>query len=153
MITFETWADYLRNHPDADLYNKNAKSIADLHDHSMDPVETFTRVSESPTLIVLLGNPIEDGFQAIFNLYTTGNDLLKKSKNFNALMGFGKKAIPIRVDPKLLFKFSSAERPVPTFRDLIMVKSTEEVKNLEKERSRRKFQTMPSYLQNSQRHY
>ena len=63
---------------------------------------------------------------------------MKKSKKFNALMGFGKKAIPVRVDPKLLFKFSSTERPVPTFRDLIMLKSTEEIKNVEKGKIKKK---------------
>ena len=108
-ITLETWVNYLCYHPEAELYNESAKSIADLHDHAMDPVDTFTRVSESLTLVVLSGNPVENGFQSIFNLYTTGNDLLKKLKKFNALMGFGKRAIPVRVDPKLLFKFLSAE--------------------------------------------
>ena len=80
-ITLETWADYLRDHPKAEQYNENAESIADLHDHTMKPVDTFTRISESPTLVVLSGNPVEDGFQSIFNLYTTGNDLLKNRKN------------------------------------------------------------------------
>ena len=79
-ITLETWADYLRNHPEAELYNENSKSIPELHDPTMNPVDTFTRVSESPTLVVLSGNPVENGFQSIFNLYTTGSDLLKNRK-------------------------------------------------------------------------
>ena len=58
----ETWADYLRDHQDAELYNENAESIADLHDHTMNSVNTFTRVSDSPTLVVLSGNSVEDGF-------------------------------------------------------------------------------------------
>ena len=131
-ITLDTWADYLRHHPEAELYNENAESIAALHDHTKDPIETFTKISESPTLVVLSGNPVEDGFQSVFNLFSTGSNLLKKSKKFNALMGFGKKAIPVRVDPKSLFKFSSTTRQVPDFKDLVMVESVDDIKNLKK---------------------
>ena len=133
----ETWADYLRDHPEAELYNQNAESIANLHDHTRHPVETFTRISESPTLVVVSRNPVEDGFQSIFNLYTTGNDLLKKSRRFNALVGFGRRAIPVRVDPKSLFKFSPS-RLVPGFKNLIISESIEDIKMLKKGKTKKR---------------
>ena len=94
-------------------------------------METFVKVAESTTLVVLSRDPIENGIQAIFHLFTTGNALLKKTKKYGALMGVGKRAVPVRVDPKSLFKYSLADQPVPPFKDLLMITSTEEIEKIE----------------------
>ena len=125
-----SWADYLRNHPDATQYSDNAKSIAELQDHAVDPTETFLKVAESPTLVVISRDPIDNGVQSVFNLFTLGNKILKQTKKFGALMGFGKRAVPVRIDPKALFKYSSSERPIPSFKELLMINTTEEVEKL-----------------------
>ena len=45
-------------------------------------------------------------------------------------MGFGKRATPVRVDPKALFNYSSQDRPVPPFSELLRLSSTEAVEGL-----------------------
>ena len=120
----------LCNHPDAEQYSKNAVSISKLQDHYVDLSESLGKMEDSPTLVVISRDPIDGYVQAVFHLFAMGNQILKKSIKFGALMGFSKRATPVRVDPKSLFYYSSQDRPVPPFSKLLKVSSTEVVEEM-----------------------
>ena len=113
------WATYLRNHQDREDYNKNAGSLADLSDEKINQETIFLRTAESPTIVVASKSAVDNNIQPIFNLFTTGNTILKSSRKFGAFIGFGETATPITVLPKMLFSFSS-QKFVPPFKDLLL---------------------------------
>ena len=89
------------------------------------------RTAESPTIVVASKSAVDNNIQPIFNLFTTGNTILKSSRKFGAFIGFGETATPITVLPKMLFSFSS-QKFVPPFKDLLLAESKDDFKNLKK---------------------
>ena len=45
-------------------------------------------------------------------------------------MGFRKQAVPVQIDPKYLFYYSSGERAIPEFRNLIRIETMEAIEQL-----------------------
>ena len=90
-------------------------------------IKILENISNSPSLAVLSKNAIDGKVQTFFHLFSTGNNILKKEMKFGALMGFEKEATTILIDPISAFKYSSGERPIPPFKTLLQISTTEEI--------------------------
>ena len=148
-----TWSTYLRNHGSFKAYNQNCGSIANIIRPKESPIANFRRLCENPTLVIMTMSQLNPQVQSAHSCSIIGNTLTDSTPRFMGLTGFGEKAIPIQFDDKNIFPPSSTATPVPTFHDLMQIKTIEDIENLNQPNQSNKkkvksFCVLPPFLTN-----
>ena len=125
------WSTYFDNHPSRDDYNKNCKSIATLINTKESILSNFRLLSENPTLTVMFKSQLDSQIQTIHSCSIIGNTVINNPR-FMGLIGFSERAIPVQIAEKSLDPSSPATIPSPTFLELMKVRSTNDVDELNK---------------------
>ena len=67
-----------------------------------------------------------------FNFFKMENSILRQGIKFVAMIGFGKRATTVSVDPDALFKFLTVKKNIPPFKDLLQAELNEDFKKLKR---------------------
>ena len=102
-----TWAEFLKNHKDNEEYNKVAVEVADLCKPMGDKNQAFSKLTKTQPLVVVSKRAVDWTAKYLFNFFNMGNSISKHGIKFVAMIGFGKRATPVSVDPTL---HSSSQR-------------------------------------------
>ena len=146
-----TWSIYLKNHGTYKAYNQNCGSISTLIKPKDSAITNFWLLCENPTLALMTINQLGPQIQTAHSCSILGNTLTNSTTRFMGLTGFGKKAIPIQFDHKNIFPPTSTATPVPTFQDLMKIKTTKDIEELDhtnqtNKRKVKSFCVLPPFL-------
>jgi len=124
------WRDYLSTHKDREEYERNADQIQSIVDGKAQAAENFLDLCDHPTLVVLTRSPTDEDVQISFYHSTRKSELLKKTHERLALVGFGRRACAMKVDPKAMFRLSTKKQRVPAFNAIMNCTNMEDIDGL-----------------------
>jgi len=124
------WQDYLSTHKDKMEYEKNADQIQSIIDNKVQAPANFLDLCDHPTLAVLTRSLAGKEVQVSFYHAVKKNKLLTKTHDRFALVGFGRRACAMKIDPKEMFKQSSKNKKIPSFNRIMKCDSTGDIESL-----------------------
>ena len=124
-----SWKKFLLSHPDNDEYNKIADEIQLLIDTNNKAENNFRTITEHPSLILLSKSCSGKEVQASFNHSIKKTKLIGGENEYLALLGFGPRACPMKIDIKEIFSVSK-EKKSPSFEQIMSCRNEDDVKNL-----------------------
>ena len=124
------WRDYLSTHKDKEEYERNADQIQSIVDGKAQASANFLDLCDHPTLVVLTRSPTDKDVQISFYHSTRKSELLTKTQERFALVGFGRRACAMRVDPKEMFRQPTKKQKVPSFNTIMNCASIEDISGL-----------------------
>ena len=125
-----TWSTYLSNNGSYKAYNQNCNSIANIIKPKDSTIANFRILCENPTLAFVTMSQLNPRVQTTHSCSIIGNTLTNSTPRFMGLTGFGKRAIPIQFDEKNIFPPPSTATPVPTFQDLMQIRTIKHIEDL-----------------------
>ena len=147
-----SWRNFLLfNTARADLDQNNDVIQQRFSDQNLAPNEKFNILAEHKTLVVLTCNPIGKEVQATFFHHLLRDGFKQVHPDCVGLMGFGKNASAVRINPDTFFAIIKTPKPVPTMKSFLEIKGEDEFRNLQPEQSdkqviRNKFAVLPPFL-------
>ena len=127
---FETWKDFLLRNPDRLAYDEKADCIQNLIDIEESAVNNFRLLSENKALVCISKSQMGKNLQLTFYHSIKKPAILSTESEYFALTGFSSRASAVRLDPKDLFKLSTKKFNFPSFEQLMLIKSEEDIKQL-----------------------
>ena len=125
------WSDYLKIHPSNQDYDTNAAALQSLISNSESPENSFRHLNENKTIICITKSAFDGHLQATFNHTVKKTSFMQKDPDCLALTGFGARAMAVRLDPKEVFKHPQKKVAVPSFRDMLKCRTTDDISNLQ----------------------
>ena len=99
-----------------------------LIDKKTDRLVAFTKLTEAQPLVVVSKSVAGGAAHYLFNFFKLGNSILRKGMQFVAMIGFGKRATTVLVDPDALFIFPLRKEYSPPFAELLRAKAEDDLK-------------------------
>ena len=124
------WSDYLRAHPSNQDYDTNAEALQTLISQKETPENAFRHLTDNKPIVCLSKNDSNGHLQAHFNHTTKRTSIAIQDPDYLALAGFGRRAMPVKLNPKEIFKRQKTKVFVPTLRDILKCKIIDDVKAL-----------------------
>ena len=125
------WKDYLKFHPANQDYDTNAAMLQKLISNSETPLNSFRHLNENKTLVCISKNLFDGNLQATFNHTIKKTSFTQMEPDCLALTGFGERALAVKLDPKEIFKYPQKKVAVPTFREMLKCRTTDDVMKLQ----------------------
>ena len=124
-----SWKEFLLSHADNTEYNKISDEIQMLIDPKNTAENNFRTLMEHPTLILISKGCSGKDIQASF-YHTIHKTKLIGGENENiALLGFGSRACPMKIDIKDTFSITKIKKH-PSFEQIMQCRSYDDIQNL-----------------------
>ena len=131
MITSTTWKHWLKNHAKNEKYSDNFDKIVNIMDtEKYSPQGCFNLIDRRFENIVLLTLSTRNSITSTFFHERYGDIVLGDSLISIGLCGFGKSALPVRIDTETVLKSSDEELEVPSWEDFMNCKVENDLREL-----------------------
>ena len=125
-----SWKNFLRCHPSVADYNKGTKELQALFETG-GGVVGFRNLAENRTIVCLTRSPSSNETQATF-MHASEKETFQQQTPYSlALMGFGRRAHAVRLNPALIFSRSNQKQKVPDFDSFMNCSSKESLVNID----------------------
>ena len=133
-----TWEGFLKNHKDNNDYNKEALEVVELCKPKGGKNQAFAKLTEVQPLVVVSKIAVGGAAQYLLNFFKMRISILKREIKYVTMIGFGRRATTVSVDPNALFKFLVIKKNIPPFKDLLQAESEEDFKDLKRKNTWKK---------------
>ena len=124
------WSDYLRAHPLNQDYDTNTGALQKLITTKETPENSFRHLTDNKSIVCVSRNDLNGHLQAHFNHTMLKASIALQEPDYLALAGFGRRATPVRLNPKEIFKHPRNKVLVPAFKDILNCKTIDDIKAL-----------------------